>query len=114
MPQRAAHQSDSWRSAPPTRNWSDRFARSDPVGLTCYAYGVFQGRTAGSDLGNPDPFQPRGPTLDVIEALPRGRWGLVVEDEYSVADDAAYTMRRVGGEAVRPPPDQHEPLRGGR
>jgi len=37
--------------------------------------------------------------LDVIEALPSGRWGLVVEDEYSAADEAAHTMRRLGGEA---------------
>ena len=52
--------------------------------------------------------------MGMTEALPSGRWGLVVEDEYSAADDAAHTMRRLGGEAVRPPPDQHGPLRVGR
>ena len=38
--------------------------------------------------------------MEVIEALPSGRWGLVVEDEYSLADDGAHTMR-LGGAAVR-------------
>jgi hypothetical protein len=41
----------------------------------------------------------------MTEALPSGRWGLVVEDEYSVANDGAHTMRRLGGNAVRPRPD---------
>jgi len=75
---------------------------------------VFSGSDLRVEPWQTGPTLTAGPTLGMTEALPSGRWGLVVEDEYSAADDAAHTMRRLGGEAVRPPPDQHGPLRVGR